>query len=129
MKQQRSYYVYIMTNQSRNLYIGVTNNLESRVFDHKENKIEGFTKRYNINQLVYFGEYNDVTLAIEREKQLKGWTRKKKIYLIEQTNPNWDDLSEAWYAKVSLSLERPDPSATPAIQSIAGSAQDDSGDV
>jgi len=118
-----------MTNQSRNLYIGVTNNLESRVFDHKENKIEGFTKRYNINQLVYFGEYNDVTLAIEREKQLKGWTRKKKIYLIEQTNPNWDDLSEAWYAKVSLSLERPDPSATPAIQSIAGSAQDDSGDV
>jgi len=91
-----------MTNQSRNFYIGVTNNLERRVFDHKAKKVEGFTKKYNIDLLVYFGEYNDVSQAIEREKQLIGWTRKKKIFLIEEMNPNWDDLSEAWFDNESL---------------------------
>jgi len=108
-----------MTNKSRNLYIGVTGNLISRVFEHKTKQIEGFTRKYNITQLVYFEETDDVITAIEREKQLKGWTRKKKIYLIEQINPNWDDLSEYWYDNEALSLERPDPSAP------LRSAQDD----
>ncbi len=90
------YFVYIMTNHSRTLYIGVTNNLERRVSQHKQGEIEGFTKRYNIRRLVYFEESSDVRVAIEREKQLKGWLRQKKIDLIESSNPGWKDLSEDW---------------------------------
>jgi putative endonuclease len=86
-----------MTNQSRTLYIGVTGNLERRVFDHKNKLIDGFTKRYNITRLVYFEETNDVNCAIAREKQLKGWLRAKKIALIESMNPEWKDLSLEWY--------------------------------
>jgi len=82
----KQYYVYIMTNKSRTLYTGVTNNLRRRVFEHKHHLIDGFTKRYNITKLVYYEETNDIAEAIAREKQVKGWLRKKKIALIESIN-------------------------------------------
>jgi putative endonuclease len=94
----KTYYVYIMASQSHTLYVGVTNNLERRVYEHKHKVIEGFTSRYNINRLVYFAETNDVTAAIAREKEIKGWLRKRKIALIEDMNPKWQDLSAEWYS-------------------------------
>ena len=83
-----------MANKSGTLYTGVTNNLERRVYEHQHHLIDGFTKKYKIDKLVYFEETNDVIAAISREKQIKGWTRKKKITLIESMNPDWKDLSE-----------------------------------
>ena len=94
MSFQFNYYVYIITNKSGTLYTGVTNNLERRIFEHKNHLIEGFTKKYKITKLVYFEETSDIRVAISREKQIKGWTRKKKIALIESINPEWNDLSE-----------------------------------
>jgi putative endonuclease len=88
----RQYCVYIMTNHSGTLYIGVTNNLKRRVWEHKNKVLEGFTKKYKIDQLVHYEQTEDVVSAIAREKQLKGWTRKKKIALIEKGNPFWRDL-------------------------------------
>jgi len=79
----KQYYVYIMTNKSKTLYTGVTDNLERRVYEHKNKLVEGFTKRYNITKLVYYEETNNVQSAIEREKQIKGWLRRRKIALIE----------------------------------------------
>ncbi len=85
-----------MTNKSRTLYTGVTNDLNRRVYEHKNKLIKGFTSKYNITKLVYYEEYNDINDAIRREKQIKGWSRKKKIELIESINPEWKDLSEEW---------------------------------
>ncbi len=93
----REYYVYIMTNGVRTLYIGVTNDLARRVYEHKHKLIDGFTKKYNITFLVYFDVTSDVVAARAREKQLKGWRRDKKIALIEASNPQWKDLSLEWY--------------------------------
>jgi putative endonuclease len=93
----KQYYVYIMSSASRTLYIGVTNDLLRRVYEHKHKLVEGFTSKYNVNRLVYFQETTSVQAAIEREKQLKGWLRKKKVALIEAINRNWDDLSEKWW--------------------------------
>ena len=90
------YYVYIMTNGKRTLYTGITNNLYRRVHEHKEKLIPGFTKKYNIDYLVYVESTPDVIAAITREKQIKGWTRAKKISLIESSNPEWRDLSFDW---------------------------------
>ncbi len=91
------YFVYIMTNKSGTLYVGVTNNLERRISEHKNSLIEGFTKKYKINRLVYYEETNDILAAIHREKQSKGWLREKKIALIESVNPEWKDLSKEWF--------------------------------
>ena len=93
------YYVYIMTNRVRTLYVGVTNNLERRVYEHKHKLVNGFTKTYNITWLVHYEETSDVMAAIEREKQIKKWRRSKKVALIESTNPKWRDLSLEWYAE------------------------------
>ena len=93
----KEYYVYIMTNGVRTLYIGVTNNLVRRVFEHKAKLGEGFTKKYNITMLVYYETVGDVLVAIAREKQLKSWRRSKKIALIESSNPQWKDFSLEWY--------------------------------
>ncbi|MBX7234858.1 MAG: GIY-YIG nuclease family protein [Caldilineales bacterium] len=93
----KQYYVYIMTNRSRTLYIGMTNDLERRVSQHKSKLIPGFTSKYNITQLVYYEATNDVHEAIAREKQLKGWLRSRKIALIESANPTWKDLSTDWH--------------------------------
>ena len=95
----KTYYSYILTSPTGTLYIGVTNDLFRRVYEHKQKLIEGFTKKYNITRLVYFEETHDVISAILREKQLKGWLRRKKIALIESVNPKWEDLSEGWYEK------------------------------
>ena len=86
-----------MTNHSRTLYTGVTNNLIRRVYEHKQKMVQGFTQKYNITKLVYFEETQDVWSAISREKQIKGWLRAKKIALIDSVNPAWDDLSKDWY--------------------------------
>ena len=89
------YYVYIVTNKSNKvIYTGVTNDLHRRIQEHKAEQIEGFTKRYHINRLIYYEEYHKINDAIKREKQLKGWTREKKNALIATKNPNWDDWSE-----------------------------------
>lgn len=93
----KKYYVYIMASKSRVLYTGVTNNLERRVYEHKNKLVEGFTSKYNVTRLVHFEEANDVNVAIAREKQIKGWLRSKKISLIESVNPQWKDLSLDWY--------------------------------
>lgn len=86
-----------MTNHSKTLYTGVTNDLKRRVYEHKSKLIPGFTSKYNINKLVYFEETPDINSAITREKQIKGWLRRKKIDLIESVNPEWKDLSEDWF--------------------------------
>lgn len=85
--------VYILSNNSKTLYIGVTSNLERRIYEQKNKLIDGFTKKYNLTKLVYYEMFGDITLAIAREKQLKGWLRKKKIELIESVNCEWNNLS------------------------------------
>ena len=92
---ERQYYTYIMTNTYHTvLYIGVTNDLKRRVFEHKEKLVKGFTKTYNVTKLVYYEMFTDPINAIQREKQLKGWSRAKKVELIEGFNKTWDDLYE-----------------------------------
>lgn len=92
-----AYYVYIATNSlSTVLYVGVTNDLERRISEHKHKLVPGFTSRYNVNKLVYFEDANDVREAIAREKQLKGWRRSRKVELVETMNREWRDLSADW---------------------------------
>ena len=90
-------FIYILTtNDHKVLYIGVTNNLWRRLYEHKMGMVEGFTRRYGVHHLVYYEQYNDIEVAIKREKQLKGWKRIKKEWLINTLNPEWKDLSEEW---------------------------------
>jgi putative endonuclease len=97
MYYERWFYVYILTNRSRTLYTGITGHLKQRVWEHKTGVCEGFTKRYKIDRLVYYETYKYVNNAIEREKQIKRWSKIKKVRLIVSTNPAWRDLSEGWY--------------------------------
>ncbi len=90
----KQYYVYIMANRSRTLYAGVTSDLERRVYEHKHMVKESFTRRYLIDRLVYYEVEGDALGAIAREKQIKGWSRSKKLALIESVNPGWRDLGE-----------------------------------
>ena len=94
---EREYHVYIMTNRSGTLYVGVTNNLLARVSQHKNPVRKTFTSRYKIDRLVYFESTDDVSAALTREKQLKGWLRSRKIEQIRSINPRWLDLSEGWF--------------------------------
>jgi putative endonuclease len=89
----KQFFVYILASKSRVLYIGVTNDLARRVYEHKQGSIEGFTKRYQVNRLVYFETTCNIRAAITKEKQIKGWLRARKISLIESINPHWEDLS------------------------------------
>jgi len=90
-----NYYVYILTNwNNKVMYIGVTNNLKRRIYEHKNKLVEGFTKRYNLTKLVYYEHTTDVNSAISREKELKGWRREKKNNLVIKMNPEWKDLSD-----------------------------------
>ena len=90
-------YVYILTNKNnRVMYIGVTNDLERRLYEHKQELVDGFTKRYHVHKLVYYEQSSDVRSAIQREKELKGWLRRKKNALVETMNPDWHDLSQDW---------------------------------
>lgn len=90
----KQFYIYILTNKSKTLYVGVTNDLIRRVYEHKNKLIEGFAKKYNLTILVYYEVFLDAYNAISREKQIKGWLRNKKIALIESVNPVWEDLSK-----------------------------------
>ena len=93
------YYVYILTGKSNTaLYIGVTNDLRRRVYEHKAEVLDGFTKKYHLHKLVYFEAFSEIYDAIAREKQLKGWKREKKNQLIERENPEWEDFSLEWQA-------------------------------
>ncbi|MBN4070668.1 GIY-YIG nuclease family protein [Olleya sp. AH-315-F22] len=98
IKTIHQYYLYILTNKKNGtLYIGVSNNLERRMFEHKNKLIEGFTKKYGLDRLVYFETYQYVNDAIKREKNMKKWKRQWKVNLIEKDNPNWNDLSSDWF--------------------------------
>jgi putative endonuclease len=89
----KQYYVYILTNKSNTLYIGVTNDIERRLYEHKNKLVRGFTSIYNLNKLIHVEVFVNINEAISREKQLKGWTRKKKIELIKQKNPNFEEIN------------------------------------
>ena len=91
----RQYYVYILASRSRNLYVGITNDLPRRLFEHREGE-HGFTARYRIERLVYFEVSPEPVAAIAREKQIKGYGRSKKIALVTEANPAWNDLAEGW---------------------------------
>jgi putative endonuclease len=98
MTREYHFYVYMLQSASRRaIYIGVTNNLRHRVFQHKTNQFEGFTDDYNAIRLVYFEKFDSVGKAIAREKQLKRWRREKKMWLIERMNPKWRDLAADWF--------------------------------
>ena len=91
------YFVYILSNWDDSvLYVGVTGNLPRRLYEHRNGLVDGFTKKYNVHKLVYFEHTSDVYSAISREKQLKNWSRSKKVALILKMNPEWRDLSEDW---------------------------------
>ena len=97
----------MMTNaRYSTLYTGVTNDLQRRAYEHKHHLLEGFTSKYKVGSLVYYEETEDIESAIHREKQIKGWTRARKVALIESKNPHWRDLSDAWYP----ASPAPDPS-------------------
>ena len=87
-----NYYVYILTNKSNTLYIGITNDLIRRLYEHKNKLIAGFTKKYNIDRLIYYEVFDSPETAIQREKEIKSWTRKKKLELIKKINPNFEEL-------------------------------------
>jgi putative endonuclease len=91
-----TYYVYILSSKYKKTYIGITNNLERRLYEHKNKLIAGHTSKYNIDRLVYFEQFDGIQQAITRETQLKDWRREKKVALIEAMNPEWKDLSEGW---------------------------------
>jgi len=96
----REYFVYMLSNKYHNvLYIGFTNNIRRRVYEHKRKLVDGFTSKYNCNNLVWFEVFTDVNLAIAREKQLKVWQRSWKNNLIEKHNPGWQDLAADWFVK------------------------------
>ena len=100
----KTLYVYILASRSGTLYIGVTNDLARRINEHKQGLVPGFTSKYRIHHLAYVEEFNRADEAIAREKQLKGWVRRKKIALIESANPQWADLSAAWVERQDRSL-------------------------
>jgi len=94
MSGARDYFVYIMANQSRTLYVGVTNNIRRRVRQHNDGEAPGFTSKYKTTCLVYVERFANINSAIAREKQIKGWRRDKKVLLIQKENPDWNDLAE-----------------------------------
>ena len=95
-----------MASRSLNLYTGVTNSIFNRALQHKRGEIDGFTKRYNINRLVYYEVFHQIGSAIAREKQLKSWTRAKRLALIRSKNPTWQDLAGGWGERIELQIPR-----------------------
>ncbi len=95
MSSERKYYIYLLTNwNNKVMYVGITNNLERRIYEHKNKLVKGFTEKYNVNKLIYFEEARDAIVAIAREKEVKKWRREKKNLLVNRVNPTWRDLSE-----------------------------------
>jgi putative endonuclease len=103
--KEHQYFVYIVCSNSGTLYIGMTKSIYRRALQHKRGEIDGFAAKYSCNRLVYYEGFDDVTKAIDREKQLKGWVRRKKIVLIESKNPRWPDLAEKWGAQMAFAGE------------------------
>jgi putative endonuclease len=104
------HYVYIVTNKSNHvLYIGITDSLEKRIFEHREGLIEGFTQQYNCTKLVFYEGYSDRTAGLRREKQLKGWRREKKLSLIQAQNPHWNDLYDEVIGPEEKRIDIPKP--------------------
>jgi len=111
-----NFYVYILTNWNNEvMYIGMTNNLERRLYEHKNKLVDGFTRKYNVNKLVYYLYGNDVNAAIAREKEIKKWRREKKNNLVVTMNPTWKDLSLEWEADKVSRAGRNDNPVTPDI--------------
>ncbi len=96
MPKEHKYWTYIVASKTGTLYIGMTNNLERRIKEHKDGSYQGFAGKYGCNRLVYWEGFDDVRKAIDREKELKGWLRARKIGLIESFNPRWEDLAGKW---------------------------------
>jgi putative endonuclease len=107
--KRRNYSVYIVASKSRALYIGMTNDLERRIFEHKNDLIDGFSKKYKCHRLVYYESFDDVKKAIDREKQLKRWNRTKKEWLIGKDNPAWEDLAAEWFVRHRYKPEKQVP--------------------
>src|SRR5215216_4601776 len=106
----KQYYVYIMANPRQVIYAGVTNDLERRVWEHKSRRTPGFTAKYGCTALVYYEATENVWEALEREKQIKGWVRKRKTALITAANPTWRDLSDDWQTPSEVAVTPADPS-------------------
>jgi putative endonuclease len=123
---ERTYFTYIVASRSHTFYIGITGDLRMRIYQHKQKFRDGFSATYNCNRLVWFERFMGPRNAIRREKQLKGWTRAKKIALIEKANPTWNDLSEGWYPKEILAHEQNRTTGPSTTVAAATSAQDDS---
>ncbi|MGA2992445.1 MAG: GIY-YIG nuclease family protein [Candidatus Korobacteraceae bacterium] len=104
----RKFWTYIVASQSGTLYVGFTNNLYKRVFEHKNKLLEGFTRKYDCNRLVWYEQWSGPLQGIRREKQIKGWTRARKIALIEQSNTRWTDLAETWGRRILMPNQRCD---------------------
>jgi putative endonuclease len=100
--KDHQYFVYIVCSRSGTLYIGMTNSIYRRALEHKRGEVEGFASKYHCDSVVYYESFDDVHKALGREKQLKGWTRAKKIALIESRNPRWQDLAETWGAEMAF---------------------------
>jgi putative endonuclease len=98
---QRSYWTYIMTNRSGTLYIGVTNNLARRVYEHRNHVLPGFTAHYRIDRLIHAESFSEIRDAISRERQLKNWSRARKLALIKENNPDWRDLAAEWFGPIT----------------------------
>jgi putative endonuclease len=126
MRKPKLFYVYIMTNRPRShvLYTGITGNLARRAFEHKNKLISGFTSRYNLTRLVYYECFAYPDVAIDREKEIKGWRRSKKIRLIESMNPQWDDLAAQW-ADVYTPNLTDDPRQIPCSAGESAGLRDD----
>ena len=103
--KDHEYFVYIVCSRSGTLYIGMTNSINRRALEHKHGEVAGFASKYHCDRLVYYESFDDVHKAIGREKQLKGWTRAKKIALIGSRNPRWQDLAETWGAQLAFAGE------------------------
>jgi len=106
MREEKRYYVYIMASRSLTLYTGVTGDIYHRALQHRAGEIEGFTKKYHINRLVYYETFKYVNNAIAREKQIKAWTRAKRLALIKTMNPAWQDLADGWGEPTKLQIPR-----------------------
>ncbi len=107
----RSYFVYILASRSRTLYTGVTSDLQRRMVEHRQGLVPGFTARYRVSRLVHVEEFGDIRDAIAREKEIKGWRREKKIWLIDHNNPTWEDLAERIENEEQIKRENPTPRA------------------
>jgi putative endonuclease len=106
VREEKRYYVYIMASRSLTFYTGVTGDIYNRALQHKAGEIDGFTKKYNVNRLVYYETFKYVNNALSREKQIKAWTRAKRLALIKTMNPAWQDLAEGWGESTKLQIPR-----------------------